>query len=66
MKLSCPDNADHDRFETVCHVMQACAYDKDGEFIEVLDPDVCMSFGPDFHGNSVTCVECGADAVVED
>ena len=64
-KLRCPNDPDHEYFETTAHVMEAWKVNADGEWCETIE-SLEVTHGPDFDHNSVTCCECGADAEVED
>jgi hypothetical protein len=64
MKAHCPNNSQHDRFITVAHVSQTWVVDSEGNFLESVSDDE-IDHGPD-SGNTWTCEDCGADAVVED
>ena len=66
MKLSCPNNPEHKHFETTAHVMQSWKVDETGEWVETLNDSMQVSFGPNFYENVVSCVDCGADAEIED
>jgi hypothetical protein len=65
-RLTCPKDPTHKEFETTAHVMQAWAVEQDGDWIRTLNESMQTSVPPDFHGNMVTCLHCGADAKVED
>lgn len=70
LKITCPKNPKHNRFETTAHVMQIWAVDNDGEFVRCLDDCLEVDQGPE-KGNCFTCIckvkgeICGANAIVE-
>jgi len=64
MKAKCPNNPDHKRFGTTAHEVHDWIVDENGDFIEDLGCSE-MDSGPD-SGNTWTCMECGAEAIVED
>lgn len=50
-------------FDTTVHVMQSWKVDENGEFIEVLDDCLEVTHEAD-DGNTWTCTNCGAEAVI--
>jgi hypothetical protein len=64
MKVTCPDNPDHKRFGTVAHEVHDWIIDENAQFVKDLGCSE-MAHGPT-KGNTFTCCECGAEAIVED
>ena len=64
MKATCPNNKDHKQFVTVVHVTEDWVVDENGNFLEVFGEEGEVVHGPDT-GNTWTCLECGAIAVVQ-
>jgi len=64
MKATCPKDPTHKRFSTVAHVMELWEVDETGEFIDVIET-LQTSFPPNSH-NIWTCIDCDAQAKVED
>lgn len=65
MKARCPNNPEHLRFVTVAHVSQDWMVDQDGIFLDEV-PGECEVVAKPDKGNTWTCVECGAEAIVTD
>lgn len=62
---ACPTSPSHDRFITVAHVAEDWVVRADGSFIEAHGgPGEVLA--PPRTGNTWTCMECGAEAVVSD
>ena len=56
----CKKDPNHDKFNTTAHVMQSWTVDRDGDFLEVEEECLQVSFGPD-RDNEWTCAICGGD-----
>ena len=66
MKATCPNDPEHKRFTTMAHVSEEWIVDECGNFVEEGDPGCGeVVAGPHPH-NTWQCVECGADALVEE
>jgi hypothetical protein len=65
LKVTCPKNSKHDRFETTAHVTQDWIVDNTGEFVRVSRACVQTDHGP-MKGNIFTCCQCGWEAIVEE
>jgi len=65
MKAICPTNPKHKTFITTAHVQQEWKVDEHGEFIEVVHECLDTTHGPDI-GNTWSCTECFAEAIVTD
>lgn len=64
MNARCPNNPEHDQFITVAHVTEDWVVDREGNFLEEAPAqDKQTVHGPTV-GNTWTCRECGADAIV--
>lgn len=64
MKRICPNNKEHKEFSVVCHVTEEWIVDENGEFLELLEGCIDITYGPN---DSVWyCTECGAEARAED
>ena len=73
MKISCPRNAEHNKFITVAHVSQDWIVDEAGNFIKLNGPEAIETIAGPTVGNDFTCVACmndikasECDAVAED
>ena len=60
----CPNNDAHDRFRTVAHVTEDWEVDKHGDFVRVLDTGEVVH--PPSVDNIWNCLECGAEADIDD
>lgn len=63
MKLTCPKNKNHKRFEVSAHVAQTWTVDENCDYIEVADECVDVVHQPDAQ-DYYTCAECGEKAEV--
>lgn len=66
MKITCPNDASHDRFVTVVHVTEDWIVNSKGEFEEVFEGgggEVVHGPHPD---NMYTCATCGANCKTEE
>jgi len=63
MIAECPNNMNHTQFITVAHIAQDWVVDKNGYFLEVHE-DSLETVAPPNTGNTWTCKECGAEAMV--
>jgi hypothetical protein len=66
MKARCPNDASHKRFVTTAHVTEDWIVDERGEFLELADDGVGEVVHKPDSGNTWTCVECNAEAVITD
>jgi hypothetical protein len=66
MYISCPKDKDHKVFNTVVHVTEDWDVDPDGNFIQVAPHSETQVVHGPTKGNTFTCVDCGAEAKVED
>ena len=65
MKVTCPKDHKHDRFETVVHVTEDWVVNNEGTFQEVSPTsEANVVHGPTV-GNTFTCLACGSEANVE-
>ena len=65
MKVICPKNKRHSRFSVTAHVTQDWKVDSNAQFIEVIKDCMDVTHMPD-KGDLFTCLNCGAEAKVED
>lgn len=63
MKLTCPKDPEHNRFEVSAHVAQTWLVDENCDYVEVADDCIETIHRPDA-GDYYVCAECGTEAKV--
>lgn len=65
MRAICPNDLNHKKFFTTAHIAQEWVVDENGNFLEIATECTDIVAAPD-SGNTWTCMECGAEAVVSE
>lgn len=64
MKITCPNNKDHNRFVVTAHVTESWLVDEGGLFVEAFDDDNEVVHRPDAD-DLYTCIDCDAEVKAE-
>jgi hypothetical protein len=63
LKVVCPNDKEHKRFEVTAHVAELWEVDENADFVDAVTTlDVLHRPGPDDY---YTCIICGADCTVK-